>query len=108
MALNKRSDTSVLTVGGDGYLQHIEKLRERAKLFREADQLEDDADFYDDLVTLAALQSPVEDDNDSVDSLREQATNARKKAAELVRNILDVSQINEYCVLLCTNAEWSS
>lgn len=82
------------TIGGDGYLTYIEKLRERARLFQEADQSEDDADFYDDLIAWAALQDP-DKHNRSVNDFRDQARDTRKKAAELVRNMLSVYDVME-------------
>ena len=52
-------------------------------MFEEANKLDDEADFYDDLATWVALD---EDDGSQLESLREQARNIRKKAGELVVN----------------------
>ena len=77
--------TSAATVtGGDEYKAFVEKLRERDRLYHEADQCEDDADFFDDLAAWATLDSEGNEEDESVESLREQAREARRKATELV------------------------
>ena len=78
--------SSTVPSGGNEYRAHVDNLRQVAGLFQQADELEDEADFYEDLITWAALDQDEEGDSDSqLESLREQARDTRRRAAYLVR-----------------------
>ena len=72
--------------GGDQYQAYIANLRQITELHRKADELEDEADFFDELATWAALDNQETDGSDGqLELLRGQANLARRKATDLVR-----------------------
>ncbi len=83
IALQQSSRASGGHTEGIGFQQHIDDLREIDRLYHEADRLEDEADFFDDLAIWTALGHE-EQDSAELELLREQATDFRRKAADLV------------------------
>ncbi len=67
-----------INAGGIAFQKHVDNLRERNRLYKEADKLEDDADFLDDLATWGALQENEDGD------LRKNAADMRRQAENLV------------------------
>ena len=64
--------------GGDQYQAYIANLHQIAELHRKADELEDKADFFDELATWAALDNKETDGSDNqFELLRGQANLAR-------------------------------
>ena len=82
IAYTQSSSSSRVQTGGIAFQQHVESLREIKRLYEEADKLDDEADFFDDLATWAALDQEEEDPN--IESLREQARDLRGRAEDLV------------------------
>ncbi len=75
---------STVQSGGEGFRAHIKDLCEAKNLHQEADELGDDADFYDDLATWQALGQDEEGVSSQLECLREQAIQLRRKAEHLV------------------------
>ena len=84
IAFNKASVTSGVIPGGSEFREYIDKLRERSRLYSEADQYQDEADFYEDLYSWVVLDGEEENGN-SIEGLRNLAADALRKADELVR-----------------------
>ena len=84
IAFNKASVSSSVISGGSEFREYIDKLRERSRLYREADQYHDEADFYEDLYSWVVLDGEEENDS-SREGLRNLAADALRKADELVR-----------------------
>ena len=59
-------------------------LTKKTILHTDADELEDEADFFDSLVIWNSLDEEVDEDDANIHALRQQAAEASRKAEELL------------------------
>lgn len=80
IALEQSSMSTVqLQSGGEGFRAHIKDLCEAKNLHQEADELGDDADFYDDLATWQALGQDEEGVSSQLHGVSEGASNTTEE-----------------------------
>ena len=84
MAIGQSSVNTSPTAGGEQYRGYLANLSKIATLHTNADELEDEADFFDSLVIWNSLNEDVDEDDDNIHALRQQAAEARRKAEEQV------------------------
>lgn len=82
---SRTSSSTTTCSGGNQFQEYVARQRKISALYKEADQLEDEADFFDDLAALNSLDEEV--DEESVERLSQEAINARQKAQQLVSTI---------------------
>ena len=69
---------------GTHFQEHVQRLREVTRLKEQADELEDEGDFYDSLLTWRTVGSDLDVDDAQIQAIREEAYRVREKAQQLV------------------------
>ena len=83
MALTIARTSSGNPSSGAQFQEQIEQLRTIDKLWQEADDLEDEGDFYDSVARWSALAEDTSEDDPQIEAMREESRKAREKAEEL-------------------------